>query len=91
MSGWIATPINSHELQVLLIYFLYTDECEGVFCEYGSMCNRGSCMCPTCTEIYDPVCGSNMETYNSPCHLQAAMCNQRNKIDVLFVGECDGR
>ena len=64
-------------------------ECEGVKCEYGSICNRGQCTCPTCANINQPVCGTNQVTYQSLCHLRAEMCNERIRIAQAFEGPCD--
>ncbi|XP_038060853.1 agrin-like isoform X2 [Patiria miniata] len=64
-------------------------ECEGVKCEYGSICNRGQCSCPTCADVQQRICGTNQVTYQSVCHLRAEMCNERIRIAVAFDGPCE--
>ncbi|XP_022100567.1 agrin-like isoform X2 [Acanthaster planci] len=64
-------------------------ECEGVKCEYGAICNRGKCSCPTCADIEQRVCGTNQISYQSICHLRAEMCNERIRIAVAFDGPCE--
>jgi len=45
--------------------------------------------CPEfCIEIYQPVCGSNGETYSNDCHLQMAACTSTTPITQAYEGEC---
>merc|ERR1712037_135301 len=45
--------------------------------------------CPeACIEIYEPVCGSNGETYSNVCYLQMAACNSATPISQASEGEC---
>merc|ERR1712210_240194 len=45
--------------------------------------------CPEfCIEIYQPVCGSNGETYSNDCHLQMAACTSTTPISQAYEGEC---
>jgi len=45
--------------------------------------------CPeVCIELYQPVCGSDGETYNNECYLQMASCNSSTPISLTNQGEC---
>ena len=42
-----------------------------------------------CPEIYEPVCGSNGETYGNECLLDAAKCLEGDEIEFVHDGACD--
>ena len=47
------------------------------------------CIClSTCTQEYDPVCGSDDKTYNNPCLLNVAQCEVQTYIYRRHYGQC---
>ena len=47
--------------------------------------------CPVkCEVLFDPVCGSNRQTYKTRCHLKRYNCFEklREKVIVVHKGEC---
>jgi len=45
--------------------------------------------CPTsCTFQYDPVCGSDGETYSNLCNLKVTACILNKRIKFKYEGEC---
>ncbi|OWY95318.1 protease inhibitor Epi10 [Phytophthora megakarya] len=41
-----------------------------------------------CLDVYEPVCGSNGETYSNSCYLRLASCQSNNAITQTSDGEC---
>uniref|UniRef100_A0A3B4BBI2 Kazal-like domain-containing protein n=1 Tax=Periophthalmus magnuspinnatus TaxID=409849 RepID=A0A3B4BBI2_9GOBI len=66
-------------------------------CKYGAECDEDSedmiCMCNiVCNGHNDnPVCGSDGETYPTPCHVREASCLKQTKIDIRHVGRCSDK
>ncbi|XP_077998686.1 agrin-like isoform X2 [Glandiceps talaboti] len=66
------------------------DLCSHIKCEYGAVCDRGKCMCPTnCPTIYSPVCSSDDMTYDNECEVKMASCQERRIIHIIADGECE--
>ncbi|XP_076261775.1 agrin-like isoform X1 [Rhynchophorus ferrugineus] len=82
---------------VLVAYKGNCDLCENVECKYGARCEAGECVCPkNCDSAGDePVCASNMMTYQNECQMQKAMCqespNYAGHLNVVFYGDCRER
>jgi hypothetical protein len=63
---------------------------EGLFCQHqpGAMCGAadapGECVAipDVCTDIFDPVCGCDGQTYSNACEAAA------NQVGILALGEC---
>lgn len=54
-------------------------------------CLDQKCNCSeTCKDVKskEPVCGSNMITYNSECELLRQSCQMYDNITILFYGDC---
>ncbi|KAI1287382.1 Agrin [Halotydeus destructor] len=70
--------------------------CHGFVCQYGAVCvikstsMAAECECPTCTEEFKPVCGSDGISYQNECKLRKESCEQQKLIDVSYDGVCSG-
>jgi len=58
--------------------FCYLDRNDSPYCG----CPRG------CYRIYRPVCGSDGQTYDSPCYMEIEACESGRDITVQYRGEC---
>ncbi|XP_074916320.1 agrin isoform X8 [Chelonoidis abingdonii] len=64
--------------------------CGSTVCAFGSKCVGGQCVCPRCErQPFSQVCGSDDVTYDSPCELQVASCQQKKAIEVSRTGPCE--
>ncbi|KAG8193212.1 hypothetical protein JTE90_005560 [Oedothorax gibbosus] len=65
------------------------DLCQNVHCKYGARCESGQCVCPvSCPPAYEPVCGTDGQTYPTECEMRREACLDSRDIRVLFYGEC---
>uniref|UniRef100_A0A8C6WM43 Transmembrane protein with EGF-like and two follistatin-like domains 1b n=1 Tax=Neogobius melanostomus TaxID=47308 RepID=A0A8C6WM43_9GOBI len=66
-------------------------------CKFGAECDEDSedliCMCNIVCNGHNenPVCGSDGETYPTPCHVREASCLKQTKIDIRHVGRCSDK
>ncbi|XP_053214035.1 agrin-like isoform X2 [Panonychus citri] len=74
-----------------------TDHCEKTVCSFGAICDvdritkTTRCRCPaSCTEEYNPVCGSDGISYVNPCKLARESCERRRLIEISYKGLCGG-
>ncbi|XP_054715536.1 agrin-like [Uloborus diversus] len=68
--------------------------CHQYHCSYGAICTvKGifpNCECPTCTEEFEPVCGTDGISYTNNCKLRREACEQKSEIAVAYTGLCTG-
>ncbi|RWS27654.1 agrin-like protein, partial [Leptotrombidium deliense] len=66
------------------------DICQRVVCRFGAQCENGRCNCPkACSDVFDPVCGNNGNTYRNECELRKYACGRQIELSALYFGECD--
>lgn len=72
------------------MFYVFTADCNGVQCKYGSDCVRGMCVCPqVCPKAYTPVCGDDGETYHNECEMRRAACRLNKDIEMIRSGDCN--
>ncbi|KAJ8375374.1 hypothetical protein SKAU_G00059540 [Synaphobranchus kaupii] len=63
-------------------------------CKYGAECDEDSedvwCICNIDCSGHNenPVCGTDGNSYNNPCHVREASCMKQEQIDVKHLGRC---
>lgn len=78
----------------MVLLFVSVEYCYGVVCPLLKICvvdteNQTSCTCDyKCDDYYNPVCGSNNKTYDSPCHLNEHNCRTNSSVTFSYVGVC---
>ncbi|XP_050532357.1 agrin-like [Daktulosphaira vitifoliae] len=69
-----------------------TNLCKKYFCDFGATCKLKngvtSCECSLCSEHYEPVCGSDSNTYSNECKLKYHNCRKKKAIHVIHKGAC---
>ncbi|XP_015785065.1 agrin-like [Tetranychus urticae] len=74
--------------------------CEKKYCENNGVCieessgsvNRVRCVClDSCPSTYEPVCGSNGETFVNECKLRMESCKRAINLFVRYPSACDSR
>ncbi|KAI1296490.1 Agrin [Halotydeus destructor] len=72
--------------------------CEGQYCENNGNCIqeqtagiivRPRCQClDSCPHVYEPVCGSNGETFANQCRIRMDSCKRSQNFFVRHPGDC---
>uniref|UniRef100_A0A1A7XDU0 Agrin n=1 Tax=Iconisemion striatum TaxID=60296 RepID=A0A1A7XDU0_9TELE len=68
--------------------------CLNKVCDYGALCvvknDEPVCEClEACPQTPDPVCGSDGQSYGSPCEMRAMGCALQKAIHIQHRGPCD--
>ena len=67
--------------------------CDRKYCPYGGECavedGAAKCRCiEGCSDVFQPVCGTDNVTYSSECRLKIASCTQHKRIRTKTHGSC---
>ena len=74
--------------------------CETHYCPHNADCVEDTslgqrtpkCVCPTsCPHAYEPVCGSDGETYNNACRLRMDTCLRAKNVFIRYPGICEAK
>lgn len=94
--GWYyCRAKNAFGMEIARGYLTVSNPCDTYRCPEGKVCQldeyrkRPTCRCPTasCTD-FDVVCGSDCQTYFSPCYLNAINCELNKNITIASPGFC---
>ncbi|KAF6738654.1 Tomoregulin-2 [Oryzias melastigma] len=65
-------------------------------CQFGAECDVDAedvwCVCNIdCSHISsNPVCASDGRSYDNPCQVKEASCQRQERIEVKYLGHCQG-
>nr|XP_023679657.1 tomoregulin-2 [Paramormyrops kingsleyae] len=65
-------------------------------CQFGAECDEDAedvwCVCNIdCSQIsFNPVCASDGKSYDNPCQVKEASCQKQERIEVKYLGHCQG-
>lgn len=66
--------------------------CHKHVCHYGAICvikaGYAVCECPSCSEEFEPVCGTDGISYTNFCRLKQEGCQRKADIEVAYHGLC---
>ncbi|XP_029315490.1 tomoregulin-2a isoform X2 [Cottoperca gobio] len=71
-----------------------TSTCD--ICQFGAECDVDAedvwCVCNIdCSHIsFNPVCASDGRSYDNPCQVKEASCQKQERIEVKYLGHCQG-
>ncbi|PWA26233.1 hypothetical protein CCH79_00013744 [Gambusia affinis] len=71
-----------------------TSTCD--ICQFGAECDVDAedvwCVCNIdCSHIsFNPVCASDGRSYDNPCQVKEASCQKQERIEVKYLGRCQG-
>ncbi|KAM6986198.1 tomoregulin-2-like isoform 2-T2 [Aplochiton taeniatus] len=71
-----------------------TSTCD--ICQFGAECDVDDedvwCVCNIdCSHIsFNPVCASDGRSYDNPCQVKEASCQKQERIEVKYLGHCQG-
>jgi len=68
---------------------MFSEDCNGIQCKYGSKCVQGTCVCPqTCPIEYESVCANDGRTYRNLCEMNKEACRSNRDLEMIHQGDC---
>eukprot|EP00095_Tigriopus_kingsejongensis_P003781 maker-scaffold155_size301336-snap-gene-1.5 protein:Tk03781 transcript:maker-scaffold155_size301336-snap-gene-1.5-mRNA-1 annotation:"serine protease inhibitor dipetalogastin precursor" len=84
---------NNHTYPEICI--LYKEACArpqlDLVIQYTGVCVHDTSCTQSCRQDYEPVCGSDANTYPNACTLQSEACKLGKVIEIVRQGPCDNR